>query len=44
MIRTDDILLPHRIGLLLKGGLHGTLDVRFDDAAYFVRVDWRPPA
>ena len=41
-IRTTDIHLPRRLGETLKRALHGELDMHFDDAGYFVRVDWRP--
>jgi hypothetical protein len=44
VISTTDIHLPRRIGTALKRALHGTLDTHFDDTAYFVRIDWRPPA
>jgi hypothetical protein len=27
----------------VKRAFHGTLDMQFDDASYFVRVDWRAP-
>jgi NMD protein affecting ribosome stability and mRNA decay len=42
VISTTDIHLPRRIGTALKRAMHGTLDMHFDDAGYFVRVDWRP--
>lgn len=44
VIATTDIHLPRRIGEALKRAFHGTLDMHFDEAGYFVRVDWRPPA
>jgi len=44
MISTTDIHLPRRIGEALRRAFHGTLDMHFDEAGYFVRVDWRPPA
>jgi hypothetical protein len=44
VINTTDIHLPRRLGEALKRAFHGTLDMHFDDAGYFVRVDWRPPA
>jgi hypothetical protein len=43
VIRTTDIHLPHRLGTALKRAFHGELDIHFDEAGYFVRVDWRPP-
>jgi len=42
-IRTTDIHLPHRLGMALKRAFHGELDVHFDEAGYFARVDWHPP-
>lgn len=44
VISTTDIHLPRLIGAALKPAFHGSLDVKFDDTAYFVRIDWRPPA
>ena len=44
VISTTDIHLPRRIASALKRAFRGELDVQFDDAAYFVRIDWRPPA
>ena len=43
IINTTDIHLPRRIGEAVKRAFHGTLDMQFDDASYFVRVDWRAP-
>lgn len=43
VITTTDIHLPRRIGEALKRAYHGELDIHFDDNAYFVRIDWRPP-
>jgi NMD protein affecting ribosome stability and mRNA decay len=43
VINTTDIHLPRRIGEAVKRAFHGTLDMQFDDASYFVRVDWRAP-
>ena len=43
VINTTDIHLPRRIGEALKRAFHGTLDMQFDDASYFVRVVWRAP-
>lgn len=42
-IHTTDIHLPHRLGTALKRAYHGELDAHFDEAGYFVRIDWRPP-
>lgn len=42
VINTTDIHLPRRLGQALKRAFHGTLDMHFDKAGYFVRVDWRP--
>jgi hypothetical protein len=44
VVSTTDIHLPRRIGEALKHAYRGELDLHFDDATYFVRVDWRPPA
>ena len=44
VIATTDIHLPRRIGEALERAFQGTLDMHFDEAGYFVRVDWRPPA
>ena len=44
VINTTDIHLPRRIGEAVKRAFHGTLDMQFDDASYFVRVEWRAPA
>jgi len=44
VINTTDIHLPRRLGEAFAGAFHGTFDMRFDENAYFVRVDWRPPA
>jgi NMD protein affecting ribosome stability and mRNA decay len=43
VITTTDIHLPRRLGEALKRAMHGDLDLHFDEAGYFVRVDWRPP-
>lgn len=40
VISTTDIHLPRRIGEALKRAFHGELDMHFDEAGYFVRVDW----
>lgn len=42
-IDTTDIHLPRRLGEALKRAFHGRLDIHFDEAGYFARVDWRPP-
>jgi len=44
VIHTTDIHLPRRLGEALRRAFHGTLDMHFDEAGYFVRVDWRPPS
>ena len=43
VISTTDIHLPRRIGEAVKRAFHGKLAMHFDEAGYFVRVDWRPP-
>lgn len=43
VISTTDIHLPRCIGEALERAFHGKLDMHFDEAGYFVRVDWRPP-
>lgn len=43
-IYTTDIHLPRRLGEAVKRAFHGELTAQFDDAGYFVRVDWRPAA
>lgn len=43
-ISTTDIHLPRRIGEALRRAFHGELDMHFDEAGYFVRVEWRAPA
>lgn len=43
-VNTTDIHLPRRLGEALQAAFDGSLDMRFDDNAYFVRVDWHPPA
>jgi hypothetical protein len=40
VINTTDIHLPRRIGEAVKRAFHGTLDEHFDEAGYFVRVNW----
>ena len=44
VISTTDIHLPRRIGEAIKRAYRGTLDMHFDDAAYFMRADWRAPS
>jgi hypothetical protein len=44
VITTTDIHLPRRLGEALRRAFHGELDMHFDEAGYFVRVDWRPSA
>lgn len=41
-ISTTDIHLPRRLGEAVKRAFHGELDMHFDEAGYFVCVDWRP--
>ncbi len=41
-IFTTDIHLPRRLGEAVKRAFHGELDLHFDQAGYFVRVDWHP--
>jgi len=43
VIDTTDIHLPRRLGEAVKRAFHGNLAMHFDDAGYFVRVDWRAP-
>ena len=40
-IFTTDIHLPRRLGEAVKRAFHGHLDIHFDEAGYFVRVNWR---
>jgi len=44
VITTTDIHLPRRIGEALQRAFRGELDLHFDEAGYFLRVDWRAPA
>lgn len=44
VISTTDIHLPRRIGEALKRAFHGELAMHFDEAGYFVRIDWHAPA
>jgi hypothetical protein len=41
VVNTTDIHLPARIGKAIKRAFRGTLDEHFDEAGYFVRVNWR---
>lgn len=40
VISTTDIHLPRRIWEALKRAFHGELAMHFDEAGYFVRIDW----
>ena len=44
VISTTDIHLPRRIGEALKRAFHRELAMHFDEAGYFVRVDWHASA
>ncbi len=44
VVFTTDIHLPRRIGAALKRAFHGEVNLHFDEAEYFVRVDWTLPA
>lgn len=41
VIKTTDIHLPGRIGRALLRSCRGELDVKYDEGAYFVRVNWK---
>ena len=41
VINTTDIHLPRRIGKALKQAYKGSLEISFDEDAYFTRVEWR---
>ena len=43
VINTTDIHLPRRLGEALNRAFHGELNMHFDEAGYFVRVDWQAP-
>jgi hypothetical protein len=43
VIRTTDIHLPRRIGEAVQRAYKGGLKSQFDEASYFVRVDWTSP-
>lgn len=40
-IYTTDIHLPRRLGEAVKRAFHGDLAIHFDEAGYFVRVEWQ---
>jgi hypothetical protein len=40
VINTTDIHLPKRIGEALKRAFQGSVEYRYDQDGYFVRVDW----
>jgi hypothetical protein len=40
VITTTDIHLPRCIGEALHRAFHGDLKLHYDEASYFVRVDW----
>lgn len=42
-VHTTDIHLPQRLGKALLHAYRGELHSHFDEAGYFVRVDWHPP-
>jgi hypothetical protein len=41
VVQTTDIHLPRRIGEALAHAYRGELDFRYDEEAYFIRVQWR---
>lgn len=41
VVTTTDIYLPRRIAEAVKRAFRGTLELQFDEDAYFVRADWR---
>jgi hypothetical protein len=41
VINTTDIHLPRRIGEALHNAYRGDLDFRYDEAGYFIRVEWK---
>jgi len=43
IVSTTDIHLPRPVGEALKRAYHGKLETKFDDNAYFARLDWYPP-
>jgi hypothetical protein len=43
VINTTDIHLPRRIGQALRRAFRGTLQTKFEEHGYFVRVDWVSP-
>ena len=40
IITTTDIHLPRRIGVALESAFDGTLDFKYDEDGYFLRVNW----
>ena len=40
VIKTTDIHLPRRIGEALRSAYEGTLDYRYEEETYFLRVAW----
>ena len=44
VIRTTDIHMPRRVGEALRSAYKGQLDVRYEEEAYFIRVDWKRDA
>jgi len=41
VINTTDIHLPRRIGEALHNAYRGDLDFHYDEAGYFIRVNWK---
>jgi hypothetical protein len=41
VVSTTDIHLPRRIGEALHSAYEGDLDFRYEEEAYFLRVNWR---
>jgi hypothetical protein len=42
-VTTTDVHLPRRIGEAMRHAFHGHLELDYDKATYFVRVDWSRP-
>ncbi len=40
VVSTTDIHLPRRIGEAVQSAFNGTLDFRYEEEAYFLRVNW----
>jgi hypothetical protein len=40
VVSTTDIHLPRRIGEAVQHAFHGDLDFRYEEEAYFLRVNW----